>query len=57
MSYQEKYLKYKAKYIALKSKQSQSTKSKINKLLLVGKINPGILRYMWLIDRKKINPN
>ena len=30
MSYQEKYLKYKAKYIALKSKQSQSTSVKIN---------------------------
>jgi len=52
MSYQEKYLKYKAKYIALKSKQSQSTKSKINSsnLQLGGKLNNNMLNIDNLTD-------
>jgi hypothetical protein len=54
MSYQEKYLKYKAKYIALKSKQSQSQsiKSKINSsnLQLGGKSNNNMLNIDNLTD-------
>jgi hypothetical protein len=52
MSYQEKYLKYKAKYIALKSKQSQSIKSKINNsnLQLGGKSNNNMLNIDNLTD-------
>jgi hypothetical protein len=55
MSYQEKYLKYKAKYIALKSKkskQSQTTISKINNsnLQLGGKSNNNMLNIDNLTD-------